>query len=192
MVMRISLMIAFICLSLSSVADTTFVQPRLIRATATLAPGYTMKAPTTSFYLHGFLEYFPEHRISLRGDGMWFLSNNQDYMTENSKLLAGIFYHFPIKQHDIYAGLQPGISFCKPGEYVTNPELKVCPVAGLTAGYTFYVWDYINFFAEGKFLLSSYHGSSIGSINMNEIVFSAGLGFQLRNRKCPSPCPKKL
>ncbi len=79
MVMRFCFLLSFIISTASALADSTFVQPRLIRATATLAPGYTLKAPTTSFYLHGYLEYFPEQRISLRGDGMWFLKSSREY-----------------------------------------------------------------------------------------------------------------
>jgi hypothetical protein len=59
----------------------------------------------------------------------------------------------------------------------------VAPSFALKTGVSYYVWKYFHFFADLTYLNSTLRGTSTGSQKMDEILFSAGLGFQLRVKK---------
>ena len=62
-------------------------------------------------------------------------------------------------------------------------KTSVCPSFALTAGTSFYVWKYFHFFANLSYVNSTAHGINGGSMRADELIFSAGLGFNLNTKK---------
>ncbi len=180
----------------------------VLKGTATLAPGFMLSQTQGNIYVHGHLEYFPEERVSLRGEGFWFTGaqEKQPLLKENSTLLFGVLYHFhkntgQLKNNlDFFMGIQPGAAFTRPANTKdsttvgsgpstittsTTSEygLKVLPVFSPFTGITFYPGKYVNFFLELRYVSGKYFGYRGGTLDMREVRLSAGLGFQLPLRK---------
>lgn len=179
--------IAAILISLKSVAqEEIYIRPGLLKASATIAPGKMLNRTVNTIYLSGFLEYHTEKNISLRGDTYWYIDGTSekttDYMLSNaSRTYFGAFYHWNLKNWDNYFGFQPGISLLRFGS--VSPKISVCPSFAATAGSTFYVWKYFHFFANLTYVNSTAYGINGGSLRSDELIFSAGLGFNVNTKK---------
>jgi hypothetical protein len=179
--------IVAILISLHLVAqEEMYIRPGLLKASATIAPGKMLNRTVNTIYLSGFLEYHTEKNFSLRGDTYWYIDGVSqkptDVMLANaSRTYFGAFYHVNLKNWDNYIGFQPGISFLRFG--AISPKISVCPSFALHVGTTYYVWKYFHFFADIAYVNSIYRGTSNGSMKTDEIIFSAGLGFQLMTKK---------
>lgn len=165
-----------------------FVRKGLLKATATISPGFMLNRNITNIYVSGELEYFLENKISVRGDGLWYRDSQQDipFLKQNSMVFFGALYHFSKNKHDVFIGIQPGAILSQPNVLDTslvNYPAQINPGISIIAGYTFYVWDYCNFFLNARYLNTKYVGTSKGPIHLDEIILSAGLGFQLHTRK---------
>ena len=184
---RTSGCIVAILISLHLVAqEEMYIRPGLLKASATIAPGKMLNRTVNTIYLSGFLEYHTEKNFSLRGDTYWYIDGvaqkPTDVMLANaSRTYFGAFYHVNLKNWDNYIGFQPGISFLRFG--AISPKISVCPSFALTAGTTFYVWKYFHFFANLTYVNSKAYGLNGGSLRADELIFSAGLGFQLMTKK---------
>jgi hypothetical protein len=180
--------------------DSSFVYKHVLKASATLCPGFMFNQAQTNIYVHGHLEFFPEEKVSLRGDGFWFTGAQQkpSLFKQNSTLLFGALMHAHRGRVDGFIGLQTGMSFTQPentySDYVlitstgttttqmaTIYKLKALPVFSPFAGVTFYPGKYVNFFLEMRYITGGkYYGYTSGStIFMDELRVSAGLGFQI-------------
>ena len=165
-----------------------FVRRGLLKATATISPSFMLNRNINNIYVSGELEYFLENKISVRGDCFWYRDSQQDipFLKQNSIIFFGALYHFSKKKHDLFIGIQPAAILCQPNMLDTsmvNYPMQINPGISLIAGYTFYVWDYCNFFFNARYLNTKYVGTSKGPIHLDEIILSAGLGFQLHTRK---------
>lgn len=180
--------------------DSSFTYKHMLKASATLCPGFMLSQAQTNIYVHGHLEYFPEARVSLRGEGFWFTGAQQkpSLLKQNSTLLFGALMHAHRSRVDGFIGLQTGMSFTQPNDTyydfvvvngtsitttqgTTSYKLKALPVFSPFAGVTFYPGKYVNFFLELRYITGGkYYGYRYGSsIFMDELRISAGLGFQL-------------
>jgi hypothetical protein len=180
----------------------TFTYKSMLKASATLCPGFMTGSSQNNIYVHGHLEYFPEDRVSLRGEGFWFTGAQQKpaILKENSGFMFGALYHFHKNRLDYFVGIQTGASFTKPNpttdsatvttggsavttRTTTDYNLKVVPVFSPFTGITFYPGRYVNFFLELRYVNGRYFGYNGGRLDLGEIRFSAGLGFQLPLKK---------
>ena len=149
--------------------DTTkFRYQSMLKGTATISPGFLLNTVSqTNIYINGDLEYFPEDKISLRGEVFWMVGAQQKpaLLTQNSSLMFGALYHFHKNRFDFFAGLETGVSLTKPCdsiEYNTkipvtvvaarNYDYKILPLISPVAGVTFYVSDYFNFFLKVSYV----------------------------------------
>lgn len=187
----------------SSAQDNAFEYRKMLKATATLAPGYMFRASQTNIYVHGHLEYFPEDKISLRGDGFWFTGAQQKppLLKENSSLFFGGLYHLHKNRLDFSIGLQAGMGFTRPENTIYHQvvvngnvssiteaqqeyKLKAVPIISPVTGLTFYAGKYVNFFLELRYVSGRYFGyTGGGTVYLDELRASAGLGFQIPLRK---------
>jgi len=204
MVKRLALFIlllsgTFVCAQ----KDSLFKYRGMLKGSATLAPGFMLAQAQTNIYVHGHLEYFPEEKVSLRGEGFWFTGAQQKpaLLKENSSLLFGGLYHFHKNRFDYFIGLQTGVGFTKPADTyydiitltgssytiaqgTISYNLKVSPLISPFTGITFYPGKYVNFFLEARYVNGRYFGYEQGAtLYMDEVRISAGLGFQLPLKK---------
>ena len=183
----ISIVMAFLT-KLSAQDNAPFVRKGLLKATATISPSFMLNRHINNIYVSGELEYFLENKISVRGDVFLYRDSQQNipFLKQNSMIFFGALYHFSKNKHDLFIGIQPAAILSQPNMLDTslvNYPVKINPGISVIAGYTFYVWDYCNFFLNARYVNTKYVGTSNGAIQLDEIIISAGLGFQLHTRK---------
>ena len=204
----IASVLLFLTVNTYSQDSTKFRYYSLLKASATITPGYLLNKQQTNIYINGFLEYFPEEHVSLRGESFVFVGAQQKpaLLQQNSNLLFGAAYHFHKNRFDYFIGLETGVALTKPNKtydstvfpigFVLPQTLvggtpfegtyhyKILPVLAPFTGITFHVSDYFNFFLNAHYIKSRYYGYQYGkTLLLDEIRISAGLGFSIHLKK---------
>lgn len=167
--------------------------PGLLSASMTFSPGIMLNRNQTNFYLSGFAEYQMDRKVSFRGDSYIFLNGQgeQPYVDRAVRSYFGAFYHLNqgiFDNWDVKIGFQPGVTYMRKTNYEANgaevvSEPWLSPSFSASIGVDYYVWKYFHFFANLAYVNSSLRGLSSGAERTDELLFSAGLGFQIRTRK---------
>jgi hypothetical protein len=165
-----------------------FTSGRPLKLNLALNQGFMLQHKNTNLYVSGNLEYFPEKNISIRGDCFWYIDSRQKnpVLNRNAMILFGGLLHLPKGRNDFYAGLQPGLSYTKPNDPLqegNNMSWRLMPVLSISAGYTLFFAKYCNFFLAANYNISRYRGGNAGSIKLDEIMISGGLGFQINTKR---------
>ncbi len=164
--------------------DITFIQKGSIKAMATLSPSKILSKNLSPFYLHGSLEYYIDNKVSIIGEGFYYLGDlsSQPFINFNHNIFFGANYHFIKNNNDLYIGVQPGVSFTqiKPNDTQNKQysnRISVNPLISISIGYNFFVSKYFYFFVQNKYV----HGENIlvSPFNMSDVRLSAGLGFHI-------------
>ena len=188
------LIIALFTFSAFAQKDTTrYIHKHLLRAQATISPGFMLRTSSNNIYIHGNLEYYLDETISLRGDGYYFVSSlgNTDHFTMHHSFFSGASYHFKTKNHfDPYFGIQPGLSITQAIYNPCSPEV-LCPFSGPVQhtpsanpllsgviGFNYYAQKIFHIFGEARYVHGK-HLSEYGPLDLKEIRLSFGLGFNL-------------
>lgn len=166
-----------------------YFQPNLLKASATISPGRMLHNRANSIYLSGFLEYLLDRKYSLRGDVFQFI--DAQYTSQSliepyfqNRLFFGAFKHFGRQDFKFYSGIQMGTTITTYNQsFFNGNKTRVEPSFSIKAGASYYVWKYFHFFADVTYLNSTLRGTSFGSQIMDEVIFSAGLGFQMKVKK---------
>jgi len=166
------------------------IRKGLVRAQIIISPGWTIADGNTNIYLQGDMEYHLQDRISLKGDVSYFIDSQENgYLKNNHSLFFGAQYHFPVKRFDPYIGFHPGISLIQ----VKNPDqgtpevpvaysvsnLKASPAISVATGFNFYVWRYIHFMANLKYVHASHPTEWGTNYALDEFRISFGLGWNV-------------
>lgn len=171
--------------------DNDYFRPGLLKASATITPGRMLQNQANSIYINGFLEYVVDSKYSFRGEIFQFIDakysadsrfRNPNYM---NRVYFGGFRHFGKKNFKITTGAQMGVLMVYYDYFAIEKQFYVAPSFALKVGADYYVWDYFHFFANLTYVNSKIRGTYYGTQKMDELLFSAGLGFQLNtiNRK---------
>jgi hypothetical protein len=174
-----------------------YFQPNLLKTSATISPGRMLHNRANSIYLSGFLEYLLDKNYSLRGDVFQFI--DAQYTSQSliepyfqNRLFFGVFKHFGRLDFKFYSGIQMGTTITTYNQsFLNGNKTRVEPSFSLKAGATYYIWKYFHFFADVTYLNSTLRGTSFGSQIMDEVIFSAGLGFQIKVKKKMKQINKK-
>jgi hypothetical protein len=167
----------------TNVFSQDIIKTGLIRAQLTISPSYNLSNKQSYFYLHGNAEVYLDKKISISGEGYYYLGNlssNNSIFDYNHSCFFGASYHFLKNNNDLYIGIQPGISITKLNEQENNllsTNTGINPVFSTVIGYNFYVHKIFHFFIQSRLVLGE-HNHDMHK-NLNEIRFSAGLGFNL-------------
>ncbi|MDX1651407.1 MAG: hypothetical protein R3277_02870 [Brumimicrobium sp.] len=154
----------------------------LIRAQLTLSPGTFLNTDESLVYLHGTLEAYTDSKISLTGEGflqVGQLGSEQSSISQNHSVFFGFHYHFTRSNHDLYMGIQPGLSFTRlnPQEETMEAQTGYNPVFSAAVGYNYYVGRFFHFFVQSRLILGNHMVDR--PYNLAELRLSAGLGFNL-------------
>jgi hypothetical protein len=182
------------CLSIiaqkeSSTSYDNYFRPRLIKASATITPGRMLQNKANSIYLNGFLEYVVDEKYSFRGEIFQFIdakyAGNSSFTNPNymNRIYFGGFRHFGKKNFKIATGAQMGVLMVDYDYSAFERQFYVAPSFALKVGADYYVWDYFHFFANLTYVNSNIRGTQTGIHKMDELLFSAGLGFQINTIK---------
>ncbi|MBS1650949.1 MAG: hypothetical protein JSU07_02970 [Bacteroidetes bacterium] len=179
------LLLLFIASSINS-QSTEVIRPGLIRVMSTISPSKMLSSNNAYFYLHGNLEVYLSKKISVCGDGFYFLGSQ----TQNPSLafmhnlFYGFSYHFTKGNNDFYLSLQQGVAISKVSENLTSNHISsvgLSPVISTIAGYNFYVSRFFHFFVQSRLTLGE-HNYDVHQ-NISDIRLSAGLGFNINALK---------
>lgn len=180
------MLILFVLHSSASIAqEKIFAKKGLLSAQATLSPSKMLSEDESQFYLHCNFEGFVSDKISISGEGYYHLGNlssDESAFKFNHNLFFGASKHFTKNNHDMYIGLQPGVSITKLNADVIafeNTKTGVNPVFSTVAGYNFYVNKIFHFFIQTRYIAGE-HNYDVHK-NLSEFRFSAGLGFNLNS-----------
>lgn len=186
MVTRAIIILLFLFNALESVAQQPkfdVLRKGLFRSFLTITPGIPLNEANTHIYLHGGFEYFLQNKVSFTGHGFWYIDSQKKNgsLKQNSSILWGLRYHFPIRQKkfDTFVGLEPGIALvqAKTGEQLS--VRKATPLISASAGFSFYVWRFFNFFTEVRYVHGSHPTEWNQTVRLDDIRISAGLGWNV-------------
>lgn len=192
MVRYMTLIAAFLIAMPSGFAQSDFEKKGVIQGSATFSVGM-MRENVTNLYLHGFLNYFPEEKISLRGDAYYFFNSISESkpLELNHQLFAGGFYHFKSASIDPYVGFQPGIAYGSRADSVYNESFELVkpnnvfsPLTSLVAGFNYFGGKHFSLFVETRFVRGIMLSNAWPKY-LDELRFSFGLAFQVLTNKSP-------
>ena len=176
--------------------QSSYFQPSLLRASATIAPTRFYTQQTTVAFIHGFVEYVLEPNISVRGEANIMAPNGQLVFTNEpekfprnySALYAGFGYHFGKNNWKLDFHAEPGIAFTEMAQdpYSVIPsrfKWSACPSYQLKAGTSIYFSRFCHFFAEFNYGNGWIRKTPLSSLSLAQYGISAGLGFHLLTKK---------
>lgn len=163
-------------------AQDQYIQPGLLAASITYSPSVMLNHAESNFYVTGFAEYFLDEHFSFRSDTYLFLNsqNENSLIKDGARSYFGIAYHLNKGNWDGSIGFQPGITYMN--SKLSTIQGQVKPSAALRIGTTYYVWKYFHFFANMTYTRSKLTVFERGSLVTDELIFSAGLGFQIATK----------
>ncbi len=166
--------------------EIEIIRPGLIRAQATISPSLMFSTSESHFYLHGNIEGYIHKNISLAGEAYYYLGNlssEESLFQLNHSIHFGSSWHFTKKNNDLYIGIQPGISITKLNNFRLPIErsLGINPIFSSVIGYQYYVNNFFHFFIQTRLIIGN-HNYDIHA-KLNELRFSAGLGFNIHTIK---------
>lgn len=163
----------------------------LLSASATFAPGFMIHSVQTNYHLNAFAEYHINQKVSVKSDSYWFL-NSPNANTFDLKMLRsqfGMFYHFNenYSNWDVKLGLLPGVMYSQRAELLPTDGVirinSVAPSLSVAAGFDYYIWKYFHFFSQVSYVHATARGLYHGPQRMDEVLITAGLGFQIPTRR---------
>ena len=166
------------------------IRKGLFAAHFTIAPGWTLADSNTNLYLHGRSEFFLNGKVSIVGDGYYFLDTQGDgYLKHNHGVYFGANYHFPCKRFDPYIGLMPGISMVQVGiPAISTPEIQVAsresvfsvePAISVSAGFNLYIWKFFHFMGQVRYVHANHAAEWEQVYALDEFRLSFGLGWNV-------------
>ncbi len=185
-----------VCLSLASLVcgqTDQYLHPGTLEASATISGSSMLARGESNMYISGYAEYHMDYKVSFRGDTYLFAAGQSEspFINEAFRTYFGLFYHFNKHNFDYSIGFQPGITYMKKNifsddtepVFVGTEQKQLMPSFAITTGASYYVWKYFNIFANVTYVRSNLSGTSQGTFNTDELMISAGLGFQINTRK---------
>lgn len=180
------------CISLFTQAQNIAEGERkfMIKSTGSIYKANMLQSKIQHYYVGGNLEVFFHDKYSFRGDIYSLIGekNEGDYsMKGTTQLSAGFNRHFPMKRLSPFVGVYTGMTRLHSNSYLptfapdlSHPTIQNITHVGLSAGVQYYFYKYFHFFAEARYThqLSPYDNSLL-----DEISYSAGLGFQISIKK---------
>lgn len=176
-----------------------YIQPGLLKASATITPTDMLASTESNYYISGFAEYHLEKKLSFRGEAFFFVDGNAEdpFIDNGLRTYFGAFYHLNKSNFDYSIGAGPGLSVMtvsnvqvsSTGDINPNPRTTFAiPTFVLQTGVSYYVWKYFHFFANVTYMRTPLTGVAVNSFshpmnNLDELMFSAGLGFQIQTKR---------
>ena len=171
-----------------SITQSQEMRDGLIRAGLGLRLGNS--AVMSGFYAGGGLEYYLDDRISIEGEGNYYLGHLGDSINysvvNNHSLLAGPNIHFLRSTgFDPYAGVMVGAAFTEMNPLDHEPgspcyeKLQADPLVAFQLGFNYFTEKYFHMFMEGGYALQKHTTAANPSMNLNELSFKFGLGIHV-------------
>lgn len=172
-----------------------FTHPGLFLFRGSLAVGGLTKLKANTVFIEGNMEYFIDRKISLRGDGYFFMAHTGDYKPfkmHHSLFTGAMFHKQTAGNFDPYFGLEVGINLAQATDpYLGGVGSAVVPVEPVTKVFSPTLSPVLGFnYFGGKFFHLSIHARYIigqfmdnyNSVSIGEWRLSFGLGFNISKK----------
>ena len=165
--------------------SSRYIHKGLLRAQATISPGFMLKEGITNIYIHGDLEYYVEDNISVRGDSYYYLNTIEDkkpFIVNNSSFLGAV-YHFPTASSlDPYIGIQPGIAYSQANTQLLIDDNRATtnPLISSVVGVNYYAPRIFHLFVSVRYVSGKHLSDAPSPLSLNEVKLSFGLGWNIR------------
>lgn len=176
------------CIGAEAQKSAEIINYHPLKFNINLSQSFMLKHSDKDLYLDGYIEYYLDKNISVKGNCIWMIDNRKSnsVLDKNLMILFGAGIHYPYKNHDFYVNIQPGISYTQPKALSESSQTfpaRIMPTLFLGANYTLFFAKYCNFFLSAQYNISRYRGYSTSSLNLDYIALSGGLGFQIPLKK---------
>ena len=163
-------------------ASKVYVHKGLLRAALTYSVGLMTTNTISNVYVTGNMEYYADSKISVRGDGCYFINslNDNKYLKQNQQLYFGACYNFQVHSHfDPFIGLQPGVAYSQITTYynISDPA-TFSPLASVVTGLNYYADKWFHIMLNVRYTAGR-HLDEVALFDLNEVSFSFGLGWDL-------------
>jgi hypothetical protein len=187
--------------------ESQFIRKHLVRADASIVPGYIFKDNLQNVHLNGNLEYYADNKISIRGDANYMMGST-GHTKDSMKLkdyfsvMLGTSFHIATNNHfDPYFILQPGIAYTssyydsKAGRSDESEGYKkyytgtVTPLASAGLGFNYYFQRFAHLFLETRYVYGNHLSEAPSPISLQELRVTFGLGFNvfvIKEKKRPA------
>ncbi|MCW5907663.1 MAG: hypothetical protein KIS94_07390 [Chitinophagales bacterium] len=172
-----------------------------IRSQGNLAAGYLFPQKQVAAYLAGDMDLFVDNRVSVNGQ-LWTsfatTAPNKPGILANHSVFWGMNYHIlPKGRFDPYIGLTPGLGLVRAnyfdGEAMRKSAFDAVPLISAQVGVNYYVGWIFHFFAKVQGVSGVFFKDVPRSSRLEELKFTAGLGWNLRlwkpKKKDNAPLP---
>jgi hypothetical protein len=174
------------CLSSAALAQRDTVRgypyPGLLRGSLTYSIGTMPSISVTNAYLTGNLEYYPDDKMSVRGDLYYFFNslNNSKIIKQNHQLYFGALYNFPLHSNfNPFIGIQPGVAYIQLYPvYGSDDPVTFSPLASAIVGFNFFGEKWFHLSVNIRYAVGK-HLDQLTLFNINELSFAFGLGLDL-------------
>lgn len=157
----------------------SYIKPGLLSASTTLSPSIMLNRSEINYYVTGFLEGRVHKNVSIRGEMHYMLGNaDTKFLKNNLRSTFGIQYGIPFGNFELHTGFAPGFSVMQSNFDPSNTEF--IPSVQLNFGIRFYVWKIFHFFSNVSYIHSKMNNLSRINGMADELMFSAGLGFNFQ------------
>ena len=187
---KTKIIVLFIILSsgMVSAQESIYVRPGLITSTATISPSLMLNRKEVNYYVTGFWHVRIDKNLSFRGEGHYLTGGNRDipYFRNNFRAHFGVQYHKSVKNFDSYIGFMPGFSILQltDDRSIGDQQMtRFVPGFSANIGVSYYVWKYFNFFANVTYLNTTARGVTQTNNRADELMISAGIGFNINAKK---------
>ncbi len=183
-------MIVFILFSTFVQSQNLSVGERkyLLKATGSLYKANMLNFDVTHYYVGGNMEFFFDNKYSFRGDIYSLIGEKGNFeysMIKSNQLSAGFNRNFSKNNWNPFIGIYTGLTQLRFNSMLqtfapVDPIIQYVPHVGLTIGSQYYFYKYFHFFGEIRY---SHQMNPLRNQLLDEISYSAGLGFQLPLKK---------
>lgn len=184
-----------ICVTSYTLAQDLSIGERkyLLKATGSLYQANSLNSKVIHYYVGGNSEFFFNDKYSFRGDIYRLVGEKNDFqqsMWKTTQLSAGFNRNFSKNRWSPFIGLFTGVTqlhirplyepYASFAPDLSHPTIQYIPHVGINLGAQYYFYKYFHFFGEARYIhqLNPFKNSFL-----DEISFSAGLGFQLPLKK---------
>jgi hypothetical protein len=170
-----------------------FVHKGLLRAALTYSVGRMSTNTVSNVYVTGNMEYYADSKISVRGDGYYFVNslNDSKFLKLNHQLYFGACYNFPVRSRfNPFIGIQPGIAYTQLNTdiiqinttYTISDPATFSPLASAVIGLNYYAERWFHILLNVRYTVGR-HLDEVALFDLNELSFSFGLGWNLNTIK---------
>ncbi len=181
-------LIAIALVSKGVFGQVDFSEYRPLSTSLTISPAWMLNRDQNNTYLSGFAELHTSRNTSFRGDVYLYIDGNGDapFLRSAVRSYFGANYNFWRGNACSSLGFQPGVTIMEPARFGESGESygpQFSPSFALSAGMTYYIWTYFHVYANLTYVRSKISGIPGALFQTDELIFSAGLGFQIPTKK---------